>query len=281
MTKLHITAACALAALALAACTEEETESRQTTDTRHPITLTAAWPSATADAPPTRVADFESGNDINSRWTTGDKIRVTVRSVTTGISMSNTCELFYNGDVRSYDPQLYWQAVGTHTVNAWYSNLTDGATTDRTVRLRDQTSELAYVLKAEPIVCTYAVKPVGDINMRFVHQLAKVRVKLTAAPGNTSDMSTAWVRLRQCYTSCTIDEGTVTPTGTADGEIAMKRPSSTDGFFEANVIPDAPGTVRQYKAVEMSVEGTVTQRSLSHPVTFEAGKMYTLCFTVD
>ena len=194
--------------------------------------------------------------------------------------MSTTCELYYNGDVKSYDPQLYWQTVGRHTINAWYSNITGCATTDNTVKLRDQTSALAYVLKAEPLVCTYAVKPVDDICLRFVHQLAKVRVKLTAAPGCTADLSTAWVRLLHCYTSCTIDGGTTTPTGTADGEIAMKRPSNVDGFFEANVIPDAPGTVRQANVVEMSVEGTVTWRSLSRPITFEAGKMYTLHFTV-
>lgn len=280
MTKLPFNAACTLAAMTFAACTQEEATDPQPQSRRQPITITAAWPTATPGTAITRVSDFGSGDIIGSRWTTGDKICVTVNSSSTDISMTTTCELFDNGEVKSYDPQIYWQATGRHTIDAWYSNITGCATTDRTVKLRDQTSALAYVLKAEPQVCTYAVKPPGDICLRFVHQLAKVRVKLTAAPGSTADLSTAWVRLLRCYTSCTIDGGTITPTGTADGEVAMKRPSNGNDFFEANVIPDAPGTVRQYNAVEMSVGGTVTWRSLSRPITLEAGKMYTFHFTV-
>ena len=283
MLKSFYTIVCATAvALSLCTCSEEDNDCFVASESREPITFTVERESFPVSVPLTRVTDTDNTASVSSSWTDGDKICVSIESLLTDSRQSTVCTLNANGSVAACNPQLYWQATGSYSVRAWYSNIGNGRTTDNAVGIADQTSGvLPYVLTAEPVTYAYAGKKSGSIQLRFVHQLAKVRVKLLDKGGNDINHAGVAVWLRNCYTSCSVSEGVVKPVGKADGYIAMMPPGSTGGFFEANVVPDDTGTSRQTYALEIKRNNKTTGVDFATPVSFHRGKVYTLTVTVE
>lgn len=273
---VNITYAMLFLLLTMLSCTQDEAERASSSESVLPVRITAVRNNFVDYAKKTRVTDIEDGTAVGSQWTTGDKICVTVMSLTEGETAKMTCELNANGSVRSYEPQVLWKKTGRYVVNAWYSNIINNATTETTVDICNQSERLAYVMKAEPEEYIYYPKKRDDVRLRFVHQLAKVRAKLTAGGNGNVDFASAQVRLRDCYTSCTVNEGVIIPQGKPNGMVTMMPPTETNPYFEANVIPDEEGRYRQMYALEVTVNGATQVVNLDKAVSFEAGKAYVI-----
>lgn len=269
--------ACGTAAILLnSSCTEGE-DSNSHMEGKLPITLTAVQLQPVGSPPYTRVTETAT----ESKWSDNDKIHVVVQSLSNGNKAETDCTLKADGSVGLYSPQLFWQATGLYDIYAWYSNIDGRQTSDNTVDIQDQSEGVAYVMKAETVRHAYYQGNSGNIMLTFVHQLAKVRVRLTAKNGSTTSLANARVSLRGCYTSCTVNRGTVIPSGKADGYINMMPPATESGYFEANVIPDGHNTTRQTYALEITAGGKTKAADLDSPVTLEAGKVYTFNITVE
>lgn len=216
-----------IAALPLASCSQDELAEQGTPlpDGIYPMTFTAVQV-APENMPQTRVSD--SGN--TSSWSVGDQIHVTVAQ---GDAMQETiCTLDASGNITDYNPQLYWQNTDNATINAQYSNIEGQNTgTGNTVSLANQSGGLAYVLKAASVTANYKTE-VENIALKFYHQLAKIRVKLTGEKAD--NVNTVQVK---SYTQCTNDKGTVS--GSNEGWITLKKCIyNNETCWEANVVPD-------------------------------------------
>ena len=262
----------AIAAIAtLASCSENDvSDGDRLPDGKYPMTFSATQLEVT---PQTRVSDYDdpADNKHKSRFNDGDRIKITVGYAAN--QASTFCTLNADGTVASYDSQLYWQSKGEHTINAWYSNITGQSTvTSNTVSLADQSSGLAYVLKVEQKV-TYSTQPVS---LEFSHQLAKVRVKLVAGTTIT-DLTDATVTIKNQYTGCSIDKGTVT--GTGNGTIAMHKATyGGETYYEANIVP---GTKLAADCFEITAENRKTTVTTPIITTTKAGEMYSFTVTVN
>lgn len=163
--------ACTLTAalLLLAGCTQNELfdgQGEPLPEGKYPLTFTATQGEPVA-SPQTRVSDYgDADGNHKSKWTTGDRIKVVVSAG--GNAMETTCTLDANGNITGYDSQLYWKTTQTSKINSWYSNITGQATTSNTVNLADQSSGLAYVLKAEEK--TDVNYRSDNISLSFKHQ---------------------------------------------------------------------------------------------------------------
>lgn len=286
--KRYVKAGYALVSIAFlcVACAQEEQETSLLVGNKCPMTFAVEQSPFLLPQddgmPQTRVVDRNDEASVKSAWSDGDKIQVFVTSMTTDKASSTTCTLDANGKITHYAPILYWQAAGKHAIQAWYSNVKDACTTDASdaVDISDQTKRLAYAMKAEPTTYVYHLKNQGAIPLVFHHQLAKVRVRLQSS--NAIDLLKTSVRVRNCFTSCTVDKGIVIPSGNANGMVKMMSPTTADGYFEANVIPDAEGMPRSVYAFEVTVNGSKPIiAAMDKPVSFEAGKAYQVSITVN
>ncbi len=277
---VNITCALLFLVLSMLSCTQDEAGKASSSESVLPVRITAVRNDFEGYAKKTRVTDTDDGTAVGSAWTAGDKICVTITSLAEEETTEMTCELNANGSARSYEPQVLWGKTGRYVVNAWYSNIINNPTTENTVDICDQSESLAYVMKAEQEEYTYYPKKRDAVSLRFVHQLAKVRVKLTAVGNSNVDLIDAQVRLRDCYTLCTISDGVITPQGKPNGKVTMMTPTATNPYFEANVIPDDEGVYRQKYALEVSANGTTQTVNLSKAVRLEAGKAYIMEITM-
>lgn len=200
--------------LALAACAGDELTGdlpHPLPEGKYPIRLSTSL--LVSDSARTKVSNTMSGGTLKSQWTAGDKIQLIVKAQGAQQASTSTCTLNANGGVSAYDPQPYWQTTGQHTFNAWYSNISDQSTTDNsyTVSLADQSSRLAYVLKADEMNASYKS---GDVvSLTFKHQLARVDYTLKPGAGFTAEeLKDATVEVRG-YTNATITQGTVSSPG--------------------------------------------------------------------
>lgn len=247
--------------MAFASCSQDELTEQDTAlpDGMYPMTFTAVQV-APENTPQTRVSD----NGNTSSWSVGDQIQVTVAQG--DATQESVCTLDASGNITEYNPQLYWQNTSDATINAWYSNIEGQNTgTGSTVRLADQSGGLAYVLKVEePDPANYKT---GDIALKFSHQLAKIRVKLTGEKaGSVNDVKI------ESYTSCTNTNGTVKGNETSIGEIAMYKVN--DKTYEANVVPE--------KAIERFKVNDGEWVKLSTPVTpVSAGNYHEITINVE
>lgn len=257
----------AAALLTLVSCTQDELMKQSTAlpDGVYPITFTAVQ-ALPEGMPQTRVSD--NGNE--SSWTNNDKIKVTVTGVD-GSVQTTTCMLNANGDINTYDPQLYWQTTDNYTIDAWYSNI-EGQNTEtddsKIVTLADQSERLAYVLKAVTKSANYQTSA-DNMKLSFIHQLAKVRVQIDKGSysGSLSDLS---VTMQGCYTSCTVTNGTISK---AQGSGEIKMHSVGDNVFEANVVPD---TQLKDEAFQINADGKTTKAKLSSGITLTKGAVHTI-----
>lgn len=255
--------------LSLASCSQDELTEQGTAlpEGMYPMTFTAVQV-APENTPQTRVSDYDEGGEHKSKWTTGDKITVTVSK--DGYTEKTTCTLDENGKITEYSPQLYWQTTENYDINAWYySNITgQGTETENAVSLANQSGGLAYVLKADSVTENYKK---GNIALTFSHQLAKVRVKLENGTYQ-GDLSEATVRVKG-YTSCTVTNGDVSE-GSEVGYITMCKNGE---YYEANLVP---GTLQASEAFEISTGDKTTKASLKGDVSLEKGQVHEITINV-
>lgn len=228
--------------LVLAACSQDETDTMP--EGRYALEIA----SATISGEATRVT--ESTDRKSSTWQTDDIIYVK----TSGTATAGTFQRTSSGTFQAAQP-IYWTKTTTENMDAWLP-------ANGTVSLADQSSKLAYVLKASA-----ANAPCKQpVNLTFTHQLAKVRI---VAQGTGASKLTT-VKLKS-YTSCTATQGTVS-NGSSEGWITMMQTTySGTKCWEANVVPG-----KEIKEVDLY--GVPLQ--LSTPVTPEAGKVSTITLTV-
>lgn len=235
----------------------------------YPLTFTATQGEVVA-SPQTRVSDYDNEGTHKSKWDTGDQIKVTVKENSTGTEATTTCTLNESGNITSYNPQLYWQTTGNHTINAWYSNIKDQSpTATNTVSLTDQSSGLAYVLKADQL--TDKNYKSENIALAFKHQLAKVRVKVVKGT-YTGNLNVTAVSVNG-YTSCNVSDGSVSQGGNR-GSIQMKH---NGDYWEANLVP---GEKALGNTVTIEADDKTTTCTLASAVTLTAAQMYTCMVTV-
>lgn len=239
------------ALLLLSACSQEEpADGSQLPDGAYPMEFIAGFGEAESQS---RVSETADG--MGSTWTEGDKIKVHVSNG--GKNMETTCTLNGNGNITAYDPQLYWTSTESASVTAWYSNITGQSTVtdDNVVSLADQSSSLAYVLKAS------ATNDFGSqIQLGFTHQLAKIRVKISGI--KASEVTSVEINN---YTSCAIADGTVT--GVDKGYITMHKNGE---YYEANVVPepiDTDNFIRLNGSTEVALTDMVPTLSAGHVYT--------------
>ena len=255
---------CLLAGLlAFSACeneqmTDMEKQGTELPEGKYPLTFTAVQ-AAPEGMPQTRVSD----NDNTSSWTNGDEIKVKVTATNAKVQES-TCTLDADGNIKNYNPQLYWQTTGNHTINAWYSNIKGQATATQTVTLADQSSSLAYVLKADTKTANYQTAP-EQMKLSFTHQLAKVRVKLTGDKAN--DVTKVEVK---AYASCNVTNGNVTSSGNIQ-YIQIHKQDASSEYYEANLVPMKSITADDFIRLNSNIQATISSIS-----KLEAGNVYTI-----
>lgn len=138
---------------------------------------------------------------------------------------------------------VFWQNTSHAFINAWYT--TASASTPNTVILRDQSGDLAYVLKGRTTnVVSYQTT---NIQLSFTHQLAKVRVRIRQTGSQTAINKVEIYN----YTQCTHAQGTVTAADTDRGWITMHHDTGND-VWEANVVP---GTVNGTALIRLNDTG--------------------------
>lgn len=255
--------------LTLVSCTQDELMKQSTAlpDGVYPITFTAvqALPEETPDGTPqTRVSDYDEGSTHKSKWTTGDKIKVKVTTEDNTKVQESICTLDEHGTITNYNPQLYWQTTGKHTINAWYSNIDGQSTgTGKTVSLADQSQGLAYVLKAKEAEVSFENRT-NSTELSFTHQLAKVRVMLTGDKAN--DVKKVEVK---AYASCNVADGNVTPSGNIQYIQIHKHGNSE--YYEANLVPMERITANDFIRLNDN-----TQATISNILKLDAENVYTI-----
>lgn len=256
--------------LSLAGCTadDNETAGEMLPEGKYPLTFTATQADATDTASPqTRVSENPDG--ASSKWDGDEQISVQIGAATE----TGTYTLDADGTIKTADKPLYWQSTASQTVTAWYSNISGQSTpTNNTVSLADQSSGLAYVMKATASNVAYNT----PVFLKFHHQLAKVRVKLEKGT-TAANLTNATVKIKDQYTDCSIDKGVVNP-GTVKGTITMHKPTTTDGYYEANIVP---GTTLAADCIEITVGSNTVSATTTAITTTNAGEMYTFTITVD
>lgn len=239
-----------MAAILFTACTQDELAEQGNTLPGGEYPLRIGSVSITAESseePWTRVAENADGS--GSIWQPDDAITVSLDG--------ETAIYTYDGSAWTSDAPLYWKNTQTAEVTAWYPVV-------ETVGLSDQSSGLAYVLKAEVPDATCG----EPVSLGFKHQLAKVRVVLSGTQAGEVEK----VEVHN-YTSCThVSGGNVV--GSTEGWITMHRVDAAT--YEANVVP---GTINL--ADFICLNGTTVVTNLTGlPTTLEAGTMYTANITV-
>lgn len=261
------------ALLLLAGCTQDELSDGQgelLPEGKYPLTFTATQGEPVA-SPQTRVSDYDEGGNHKSKWTDGDQIKVAVSEGDN--TMATTCTLGENGNVTGYDPKLYWKTTSLSKINAWYSNIAGQNTTSTTVSLADQSSGLAYVLKAEEK--TGVNYKSGNISLNFKHQLAKVRVKLEKGTYE-GDLSNASVKVKG-YTTCTVTNGEVSNGGN-EAYIIMHK---NDDYYEANLVPQSVSATDFIKIIGKNDKEFAVTLTAGAPSALMGGQVYTFTVKVD
>lgn len=238
--------------------TDMEGQGTELPDSKYPLDFTAVQ-TAPERTPQTRVSENTDG--MSSKWDGGEVINVQIAGGNPG-----TYTLDVSGKPTAQNP-CYWQNTQPATINAWYSNISGQSTeTDagRTVSLSDQSNGLAYVLKATADNVNYKS---GSIELKFHHQLAKVRVKLG---GSRADkVGSVWVNN---YTSCTVTNGDVSADNKDKNYIQMRRNGE---YYEANLVPMQAITASDFIRLNDDTQATV-----SNITQLEAGNVYTITINV-
>ena len=244
----------ALAAFALAACTQDELAEQPTAlpEGAYPLVFTAV------QLPPTELQTRVADEGNTTEWEDNDQIVV---------SMGGKQAIYtYKGGTWSSDSPLYWENTTQQTVTAWYP-------VDETIDFTHQDQGLTYLMKGE---CEGEVPFNTTANLTFTHQLAKVRVLLTGE--KASEVADVTVR---SYPKSANNQGSL---GERIGDPVYVPMLKTeydgkpcweatlrDGYFEAD------NTFRVAKAGGSPIQVTLAKDRI--PVT--AGEVTTITITVN
>lgn len=240
-------------ALLLAGCAQDEPLSPTAGDDLPPETYPLQISSLTisgGEEPWTRVTENEDGTVSEWEWDGMEKFAVRLGDETAVYTLNPDHTM-------SADRQLYWKSTAPATVTAWYPVV-------ETVDLSDQSSGLAYVLKAEVPDATCG----EPVPLTFTHQLAKVRVVLSGTQSGEVEK----VEVHN-YTSFTHTSGG-NVVGNTEGWITMHQVNATT--YEANVVP---GAINLTDFIRLNGTAVVTNLT-GLPATLEEGTMYTANITV-
>ena len=253
------TTICFMAAILLAACSQDELAEQGNTlpDGEYPLQIGSVSITAEASEEPwTRVTEKPDGS--GSVFQDGDRIGVRIAgSEETGIYRIKVDEA---GNVTvEPDKPVYWKNTQTADVTAWYP--ADRSSVDLGFQLLNNT--MTYVLHG-----TGTGNHQSPVTLKFTHQLAKVRVvaKGTAEVGN--------IFIRNVPLTCYIEEGKITGQEPLLYDIPML-PVDHDGIgacWEASVGPDVE--IKYFNINLMDCE-------LTSPVTTQAGALHTITITAN
>ena len=257
-----------MAALLLSACSQDELAENNTTlpEGEYPlqigsVTLTAE----VSEQPWTRVSE-NPADGKSSVWADGDRIGVRIGdNEETGIYVMNVDA---EGRVVGVTPEkpVYWKDKQPATITAWYP-------LNEELDFTHQNQGLTYLLKATGNG-DYQSTP---INLNFIHQLAKVRVKLE---GTKADEVTA-VTVRS-YPTSTHSHGTLDSQDRSltPQYVPMRRATyGSVEYWEANL---RPGTLQANNSFEVAkAEGAPVRVTLDADVPITAGQVHTINISVN
>ena len=246
------TTICLMAAILLAACSQDELAEQGNTlpDGEYPLQIGSVSITAEASEEPwTRVTEKPDGS--GSVWQPDDAITVSLDG--------ETATYTYDGSAWTSDTPLYWKNTQTAEVTAWYP------ATDGVVNLSDQDRNgLTYVLRG-----TGTGNHQSPVTLKFEHQLAKVRV-VAKGTAEVRDIS-IW----NVPTICYIEEGKITGQDNSTTGIIPMLSVEREGIgacWEASVGPDVE--IKYFNINLMDCE-------LTSPVTTQAGALHTITITAN
>ena len=249
--------------LAVSCEEDSSTQPQSLPENLYPLQISSITLNVEMDGQPwTRVS--ESADGQGSVWDNGDEFYVKFDDYD-GTGTYRVVDAAAD-EVEPVTP-LYWQsATQDGNLTAWHT--TPLPTANGTIDLSNQTDGLAYLLQAR------ATATFGQpVSLNFNHQLAKVRVELTATDGYTFTNPAVYL---QSVTSCTLGtDGTFTPFGST-GYIATCKVASATPCYEATVWPQttADGFIRLTDGEKEA------QVKLEQSTSLQAGYAYSFCITV-
>ena len=264
-TMKHILSVCALAAFALAACTQDELAEQPMAlpEGAYPLQISSVSLTAeVSEQPWTRVSE-NPADGMSSVWQGDERIGVRIGdNEETGIYVVKVDAI---GRVMEIIPEkaVYWKDNQPATVTAWYP-------VDEELNFTHQDNGLTYLLKAEEVEAGFD-KPA---NLTFSHQLAKVRVKLTG--DKAGEVQAVTVR---SY------EGTNNEQGTPNGRIGtdvyvpmLKADYGGETYWEANLLD---GHLEADNTFRVSSDGkNFVQAKLTTDVDITPGYVHTININV-
>lgn len=247
----------ALAAILLAACTQDELAEQGNTlpDGEYPLQIgSVSIIAESSEEPWTRVTEKPDGS--GSVWQPDDAITVSLDG--------ETATYTYDGSAWTSDAPLYWKNTQPSEVTAWYP-ATDGA-----LDLSGQDKGLVYVLRATADNASYDT----PVSLQFKHQLAKVRV----VTKGTADVGK--IEIVGMPTGCNIQQGEIIGALVGSSRLPMRRTTYQDGTecWEANVVPGEEIQVFSVSGTNLAISRNCY---ISPYITPEAGNVHTIMLTVN
>lgn len=255
-----------LAAIALAACTQDELAEQPTALPEGAYPLQIGSVSLTAEVseqPWTRVA--ESADGMSSVWLGDERIGVRIGdNEETGIYV---VKVDAEGRVMEFIPEkaVYWKNTQPATVTAWYP-------LNEELDFTHQDQGLTYLLKGTSTVnADYNT----SANLAFIHQLAKVRVKLEGTKAN--EVTAVTVR---SYEGTNNEQGTPNERIGTDVYVPMlKAIYGDETYWEANLLD---GHLEADNTFRLSSDGkNFVQAKLTANVDITPGHVHTIIISVN
>ena len=241
---------CAMAAIGLAACTQDELTDGTLPEGKYPLVINATGlQTATLDTRATVDGDWNGVNSVAVQ--VGNEVKeysVTASSDYTTATLSNDTDPFY------------WNAK-TMTVSAWHPY---GETMPEVVVKEDQ-SRVSDFGSSDCISAENQTVKIENPTLVFSHRTARVKVILKAGNDITS-----------------LEGATVSITGltTEGGNPATITPyNSADNTFEAILRPQTISAHEPF--IQVVLEGETYSYGLAEDITLEANHRYTYTVTVS
>ena len=251
------TTICLMAAILLAACTQDELAEQGNTlpDGEYPLQIGSVSITAeVSEEPWTRVSEKPDGS--GSVWQPYDAITVSLDG--------ETATYTYDGSAWTSEAPLYWKNTQTAEVTAWYP-ATDGA-----LDLGGQDKGLVYVLRATADNANHNT----PVNLQFEHQLAKVRV-IVKGTADVIDVE-AIIPI-----DCDVKEGKIVNIGTIIPRNHLMFKTNYEDIgpcWEINLPPSPDYKIENFMV--STSDPIDIQCDITPSITLEAGKVHTFTLTV-
>ncbi|WP_162609320.1 fimbrillin family protein [Mediterranea sp. An20] len=253
------TTICLMAAILLAACTQDELAEQGNTlpDGEYPLQIgSVSIIAESSEEPWTRVTEKPDGS--GSVWQPDDAITVSLDG--------ETATYTYDGSAWTSDAPLYWKNTQPAEVTAWYP-ATDGA-----LYLGGQDNGLVYVLRATADNASHNT----PVNLQFEHQLAKVRV-IVKGTADVIDVEPMNVPM-----SCDVKEGKIVNIGTIiplNHQMFKTTYEDIGPCWEINLPPSLDYQIEKFMV--FTSDPIDIQCDITPSITLEAGKVHTITITAN